>query len=160
MHDMPFVNSALSVVAIGFRRRHEGDWVGAVITPWFPQSLCSPVADTVVDLASGDRVRIQFPLANSNSSPTTTPAAIFRPTSIAPVCASQSVCYACGGIGGGRGGPQRRCLPLRRRRSPKRLQCLCRTLLWQRMQNRFRRRAFSVARRTSPHSPSGWACRI
>lgn len=34
MHDMPFVNAALGVEAIGFAR-HEGDWLGVVITPWF-----------------------------------------------------------------------------------------------------------------------------
>lgn len=34
MHDMPFVNAALGVEALGFAR-HEGDWLGVVITPWF-----------------------------------------------------------------------------------------------------------------------------
>lgn len=34
MHDMPFVNPALGVEAVGFRR-HEGDWLGVMITPWF-----------------------------------------------------------------------------------------------------------------------------
>lgn len=34
MHDMPFVNPALGVEAIGFRR-HDGDWLGVMITPWF-----------------------------------------------------------------------------------------------------------------------------
>jgi [NiFe] hydrogenase assembly HybE family chaperone len=62
MHDMPFVNSALSVAAIGFRR-HEGDWVGAVITPWFLNLFVLPGGGTLwSDLASGDRVRIQFPI--------------------------------------------------------------------------------------------------
>jgi [NiFe] hydrogenase assembly HybE family chaperone len=34
MRDLPFVNAALAVEAIGFQRI-EGDWLGVVITPWF-----------------------------------------------------------------------------------------------------------------------------
>ena len=34
MRDMPFVNPVLGVEAVGFRR-HEGDWLGVMITPWF-----------------------------------------------------------------------------------------------------------------------------
>ena len=34
MHDMSFVNPALGVEAVGFRR-HEGDWLGVMVTPWF-----------------------------------------------------------------------------------------------------------------------------
>lgn len=34
MHDLPFVNGALGVEAIGFQRL-DGDWLGVVITPWF-----------------------------------------------------------------------------------------------------------------------------
>ena len=34
MHDLPFVNPALSVEALGFVR-HDGDWLGVVVTPWF-----------------------------------------------------------------------------------------------------------------------------
>jgi [NiFe] hydrogenase assembly HybE family chaperone len=34
MHDMPFVNPALSVETIGFVQL-QGDWVGVVVTPWF-----------------------------------------------------------------------------------------------------------------------------
>lgn len=34
MHEMPFVNLALDVAAVGFRR-HDGDWLGVMITPWF-----------------------------------------------------------------------------------------------------------------------------
>ncbi len=70
MHDMPFVNPALSVTAIGFCR-HEGDWVGAVLTPWFLNLFVLPGGGTLwTDLASGDRVRIAFPvgeLANYSS---------------------------------------------------------------------------------------------
>lgn len=62
MHDMPFVNPALSVAAIGFRR-HEGDWVGAVLTPWFLNLFVLPGGGALwTDLASGDRVRIAFPV--------------------------------------------------------------------------------------------------
>lgn len=34
MHDLPFVNPALAVEAIGFVRL-QGDWLGVVVTPWF-----------------------------------------------------------------------------------------------------------------------------
>ncbi|MGI9134984.1 MAG: [NiFe]-hydrogenase assembly chaperone HybE [Rhodoferax sp.] len=34
MHDLPFVNPALSVEAIGLQR-HDGDWLGVLLTPWF-----------------------------------------------------------------------------------------------------------------------------
>lgn len=34
MSDLPFVNPQLGVAAIGFVR-HEGDWLGVMITPWF-----------------------------------------------------------------------------------------------------------------------------
>lgn len=62
MHDMPFVNPALSVTAIGFCR-HEGDWVGAVLTPWFLNLFVLPGGGALwTDLASGDRVRIAFPV--------------------------------------------------------------------------------------------------
>lgn len=62
MHDMPFVNEALAVAAIGFRR-HEGDWVGAMITPWFLNLFILPGGGELwSDLASGDRVRIPFPV--------------------------------------------------------------------------------------------------
>ena len=62
MHDMPFVNSALTVTAVGFRR-HEGDWVGAIITPWFLNLFLLPGGGSLwTDLASGDRVKIPFPV--------------------------------------------------------------------------------------------------
>lgn len=62
MHDMPFVNNALVVSAIGFRR-HEGDWVGAVVTPWFLNLFVLPGGGQLwSDMASGDRVRIAFPV--------------------------------------------------------------------------------------------------
>ncbi len=61
MHDMPFVNRALEIVAIGFRR-HEGDWVGAMLTPWFLNLCLLPGGGTLWrDRGSGDRVKLQFP---------------------------------------------------------------------------------------------------
>lgn len=62
MHDMPFVNNALSVAAIGFRR-HEGDWVGAVVTPWSINLVVLPGGGTLwSDMGSGERVKIAFPV--------------------------------------------------------------------------------------------------
>lgn len=62
MHDMPFVNSALSVAAVGFQR-YQGDWVGAVITPWFLNLFVMPGGGTLwTDHASGERVKIAFPV--------------------------------------------------------------------------------------------------
>lgn len=62
MHDMPFVNPALAVAAVGFRR-YQGDWVGAVVTPWFLNLFVLPGGGALwADLASGDRVRIAFPV--------------------------------------------------------------------------------------------------
>ena len=62
MHDMPFVNNALAVEAVGFTR-HEGDWVGAVITPWSINLFLLPGGGSLwVDAASGDRVKVAFPV--------------------------------------------------------------------------------------------------
>lgn len=87
MHDLPFVNSALSVEAVGFRRWQSanssahgtpprlpampaddagdaaGDWVGAVITPWFINLFLLPGGGNLwSDLASGERCHINFPI--------------------------------------------------------------------------------------------------
>lgn len=62
MHDMPFVNRALTVSAVGFHR-HDGDWVGAVITPWFLNLFVLPGGGGLwSDLGSGERARIAFPV--------------------------------------------------------------------------------------------------
>lgn len=62
MHDLPFVNAALSVEALGFRR-WRGDWVGAVITPWFINLFVVPGGGELwSDLPAGDRCKIAFPL--------------------------------------------------------------------------------------------------
>lgn len=89
MRELPFVNAALSVEAVGFRRwrsasicpsgtdtpaptgegeaasRSEpsGDWVGAVITPWFINLFLLPGGGNLwSDLASGERCHINFPI--------------------------------------------------------------------------------------------------
>lgn len=89
MHDLPFVNTALSVEAVGFRRwtsnsssaggtdsadpgplpgtchvpGQSGDWVGAVITPWFINLLVLPGGGNLwSDQPVGERCHITFPL--------------------------------------------------------------------------------------------------
>ncbi len=87
MHDLPFVNPALSVEAVGFRRwrtadlaahgstplrpalladdagNAAGDWVGAVITPWFINLFLLPGGGNLwSDRASGERCHIDFPI--------------------------------------------------------------------------------------------------
>ncbi|MBE2257703.1 MAG: [NiFe]-hydrogenase assembly chaperone HybE [Rhodobacteraceae bacterium] len=88
MRDLPFVNPALSVEAIGFRRWRPasavaaasdntpmaageststdgevGDWIGAVITPWFVNLLLLPGGgDLWSDLPSGERCHVEFPI--------------------------------------------------------------------------------------------------
>lgn len=61
MHDMPFVNRSLSVEVVGFRRWH-GDWVGALITPWFLNLFVLPGGGLLwSDRPSGERCNIAFP---------------------------------------------------------------------------------------------------
>ncbi|EXI90667.1 MAG: Hydrogenase-2 operon protein HybE [Candidatus Accumulibacter regalis] len=96
MRDLPFVNLALSVEAVGFRRWQAasdptsssgagpygeaaprsaasrersssdgllGDWVGAVITPWFINLFIVPGGgDLWSDRPSGERCRLVFPI--------------------------------------------------------------------------------------------------
>lgn len=87
MHDLPFVNTALSVEAVGFRRWQAispaaqdapfleaagptsnanavaGDWVGAVITPWFINLFVLPGGGNLwSDRRSGERCHITFPI--------------------------------------------------------------------------------------------------
>jgi [NiFe] hydrogenase assembly HybE family chaperone len=42
MNDVPICNSQLNVEAIGFQRRPDGHWTGAMITPWAINLLCLP----------------------------------------------------------------------------------------------------------------------
>jgi [NiFe] hydrogenase assembly HybE family chaperone len=61
MHDMPWVNRALSVEVVGFRR-WQGDWVGAVITPWFLNLFVLPGGGELwSDRPSGERCNITLP---------------------------------------------------------------------------------------------------
>lgn len=95
IRDLPFVNLALSVEAVGFRRwqlagtgeqlidstlandstpaaadvaldssfEMPGDWVGALITPWFVNLFVLPGGgDLWSDLRSGERCHIVFPI--------------------------------------------------------------------------------------------------
>lgn len=62
MHDMSFVNSALRVEAVGFRR-HEGDWVGALITPWFLNLFLLPGGGALwQDQPTGEQRTLEFPV--------------------------------------------------------------------------------------------------
>lgn len=88
MRDLPFINAALSVEAVGFRRWNSqessrasmvdppplaastsdvdcalGDWVGAVITPWFINLFVLPGGGNLwSDRRSGERCQINFPI--------------------------------------------------------------------------------------------------
>ncbi|MEF8727358.1 MAG: [NiFe]-hydrogenase assembly chaperone HybE [Accumulibacter sp.] len=76
MRDLPFVNPALSVEAIGFRRHGStgeslagttssatGDWIGAVITPWVIGLLLLPGGGSLwSDRRPGDRCHVTFPI--------------------------------------------------------------------------------------------------
>jgi [NiFe] hydrogenase assembly HybE family chaperone len=42
MHDVPICNRNLLVEAVGFQRRPDGHWAGAMITPWAINLLCLP----------------------------------------------------------------------------------------------------------------------
>lgn len=62
MQDLPFVNPALSVEAVGFRRV-DRDWVGIVITPWFINVFLLPGGGTLwQDLPSGEQRGVVFPV--------------------------------------------------------------------------------------------------
>jgi [NiFe] hydrogenase assembly HybE family chaperone len=88
MREMPFANGALSVEAVGFRRwqatdsttvcqaelKHEvngtaaapaptGDWIGAVITPWFINLFLLPGGGNLwSDRRPGERCTVEFPV--------------------------------------------------------------------------------------------------
>ena len=62
MADLPFVNPALRVEAVGFRTVG-GDWVGVLITPWFINLFLLPGGGTLwLDLPSGEQRRVAFPV--------------------------------------------------------------------------------------------------
>ncbi|SBT03790.1 conserved hypothetical protein [Candidatus Accumulibacter aalborgensis] len=90
MRDLPFVNPALSVEAVGFRRWQSvgalrlatasspvdqselidrpllsasGDWLGTVITPWFVNLFLVPGGGNLwSDRRPGERCHVQFPI--------------------------------------------------------------------------------------------------
>lgn len=66
MIDLPFVNPALRVEAVGFRQV-EGDWVGVVITPWFINLFLLRGGGTLwQDLPSGEQRGVAFPAGSLN----------------------------------------------------------------------------------------------
>ncbi|HEX5803269.1 MAG TPA: [NiFe]-hydrogenase assembly chaperone HybE [Azospira sp.] len=94
MRDLDFVNRALEVDIAGFRR-HRGDWVGAVITPWFVNLYVLPGGGELWhDLGAGERVKLPFPVGElefiADYDPTAEiPAALYCPL-LAPVTALKS----------------------------------------------------------------------
>lgn len=61
MRDMPFVNPALGVAAVGFRQ-HEGDWLGVMLTPWFLNLfLISGGGKLWGDIPAGERRYLELP---------------------------------------------------------------------------------------------------
>lgn len=61
MQDLPLLNPALSVKALGFQRVND-DWLGALITPWFMNLLLLPAAKADwCDLPIGSQFERAFP---------------------------------------------------------------------------------------------------
>jgi [NiFe] hydrogenase assembly HybE family chaperone len=60
MQDLPVVNKALQVEAVGFRDYH-GDQLGVLITPWFMNLILLPGVDNWSNSAQGDTASIDFP---------------------------------------------------------------------------------------------------
>ncbi|GIK26718.1 MAG: hypothetical protein BroJett006_29640 [Betaproteobacteria bacterium] len=61
MADVPILNPALSVEAIGFARRQD-HWLGIVVTPWFMNLVLVPgVAESWQSVAPGLRLFRKFP---------------------------------------------------------------------------------------------------
>jgi [NiFe] hydrogenase assembly HybE family chaperone len=61
MQDMPVLNSALSVQALGFLR-YQQDWLGVLITPWFMNLLLLPEPDSTWQTqAPGSKFSRTFP---------------------------------------------------------------------------------------------------
>ena len=61
MQGLPFVNPALAVKAVGFQR-HEGDWLGVMITPWFLNLfLLSGGGQLWGDIPAGERRYLNLP---------------------------------------------------------------------------------------------------
>ncbi|MBS1190330.1 MAG: hypothetical protein H6R10_2122 [Rhodocyclaceae bacterium] len=61
MADLSFVNPALGIAAVGFRR-HRGDWVGVMVTPWFLNLfLISGGGELWGDIPAGERRYLELP---------------------------------------------------------------------------------------------------
>jgi len=61
MAGLPICNPALEVEAIGFRRRADGHWAGALVTPWAVNLLCLPGSDDWPTLAACAKHDWDFP---------------------------------------------------------------------------------------------------
>lgn len=61
MHDLPFLNPALTVAGTAFQRV-SGDWLGVVVTPWFISLFLQRGGGTLwQDTASGERRAVSLP---------------------------------------------------------------------------------------------------
>ena len=60
MHDLPIVNKALQVEAVGFQE-YCSHQLGVLITPWFMNLILLPRVDTWSDSKQGDTSSIDFP---------------------------------------------------------------------------------------------------
>ena len=60
MHDLPIVNKALQVEAVGFHEYH-GHQLGVLITPWFMNLILLPGTDNWSNSLQGDTSSIDFP---------------------------------------------------------------------------------------------------
>lgn len=59
--ELPLINPALEVAAVGFVR-HQGDWLGVVITPWFLDLfLLSGSGQIWGDIPTGERRYVDLP---------------------------------------------------------------------------------------------------
>ena len=64
MADLPVVNTALSVAAVGFER-WEGMWLGTLLTPWFLNLILLPQsADDWNTLPQGKKHKLKLPSGN------------------------------------------------------------------------------------------------
>lgn len=62
MAGLPFLNPALHVAATSFMRL-EGDWLGAVVTPWCLQLMLLPGGGTLwADIPAGERRAVALPV--------------------------------------------------------------------------------------------------